>query len=218
MSITNKTLIGVLLLSLMLFSACSANTSVSQGDQEDADQELADPLEVEVAALEEGQAVVYYHYQISDPNLDFNIETEMPITFIENSSGSWVADAIGETDVTFEMMAAGGESGFCQVKCNVVLRFVGQGPVELVAENQCKIPMSFQFVPQDDWILESTCPEEAQAKIDCAGLSLVLADPGVYTFTKTESDAILQKSSTVTQEARIRNLIMPIGIGKLCSW
>jgi hypothetical protein len=213
-----RVFISLLLFSLLFLSACGATMDLSPGDQEDLDQEDPDPLEVEVAILEEGQGMVYYHYQLTDPNLDFNIETEMPVTFIENTTGSWVAEAIGETEVTFEMMAAGGESGLCQVKCNVVLRFVGQGPVELTEENQCQIPMSFLFVAQEDWILESDCPEEAQAVINCADMSLVMADPGVYTFTKSNPDPTLQKSSVVTQEAQIRNLIMPLGIGELCEW
>jgi hypothetical protein len=218
MRIMQRVVIGVLLFSFIFLSACDATMNLTQGDQEDLDQEDIDPLEVEVAIIEEGQGMVYYHYQMADPNLDFNIETEMPVTFIENTAGSWLAEAIGETEVTFEMMAAGGESGLCQVKCNVVLRFVGQGPVELIAENQCQIPMSFQFVAQEDWILETNCPEEAQAVINCADMSLVMADPGVYTFTKSNPDPTLQKSSTVTQEAQIRNLVMPIGIGELCEW
>jgi hypothetical protein len=218
MSIIKRVLILVLLFSFLILNACSATMDLSQGDQEDLDQEDIDPLEVEVARLEEGDGVVYYHYQLTDPNLNFNIETEMPVTFIENAPGNWAAEAIGETEVTFEMMAAGGETGLCQVNCNVVLRFVGQGPVELTAENQCQIPMSFLFVAQEDWILETNCPEEAQAVIDCAALSLVMADPGVYTFSKSNLDPTLQKSSTVTQEARIRNLVMPIGIGELCEW
>lgn len=205
--------IFILISSVILGSACSTAGSASDGDSDDMD-----PLEVEVAILEEGQAVVYYHYQMKHEHLDFNIETELPVTFIEKSPGSWAADAMGETEVTFDMMAAGGESGQCQVRCNVVLRMVGDGPVNLVSENKCQIPMSFQFVAGEDWVLETDCPEEAQELIDCAALSLVMADPGVYTFSKPDPYFLLQKNSAVTQEAEIRNVTMPSGIGDICGW
>jgi hypothetical protein len=206
---------GILILILIILaivgSACSPDAPLPDGEDHD-------PLEVESAISEEGQAVVYYHYQMKHEHLNFNIETELPVTFMENNPGSWVADAMGETEVTFNMMAAGGESGQCQVTCNVILRMVGDGPVELVSENNCQIPMSFQFVAGEDWILESDCPLEAQEMIDCAAMSLVMADPGQYKFSKPEPYFLLQKNSAVTQEAEIRNVTMPSGIGDLCGW
>lgn len=216
-----RLVLALLVLFALAFSACRADGGLSvddPGDQEDAELEDPDPGEVEASLAEEGQAVVYYHYQMSIDEVDFNIETELPITFYQNSTGNWVADAMGGAEVVLKMMAGGTEAGSCQVICNLNLNMVGQGQIAPISDTQCQIPMSFQFVAQDDWILEGSCPDEAAAVIDCAALSLVMADPGIYTFTPGKSYYLLQKTGAVTQEAELKVQSMPAALRNECGW
>ena len=66
--------------------------------------------------------------------------------------------------------------------------------------------------------LETECREEIRAVIDCAGLSIVMADPSVYTFTKNKRDVILPSESGVTLRAEIKDVIMPRGTEGICNW
>ena len=216
-----KQLFLMLIIIALVLCACSTEGGLSGEDLEDledADLEDLDPLEVENSIAEDGQAVVYYHYQMIHEHINFNIETELPITFYQNSAGNWVADAMGATDVVLKMMVGGTEAGQCQAICNIPLHLVGDGKIAPTSDTQCKLPMSFQFVAQEDWIFEGDCPVEVAATIDCAALSVVMTDPGVYTFTPAKSYFLLQKTSEVTQEATLKVLNMPIGIGKSCGW
>lgn len=214
-----KQLFLILLIIALGLSACSTDGNLSVEDLEDledAELEDVDPLEVESSRAEEGEAVVYYHYQLTTEISSFNIEVELPVSFYQNSEGNWIADAMGETEVEFKMLASGTEAGQCQVVCHIPIRIIGDGKIAPTSDTQCSLPMSFQFVAQEDWIEDGTCPPEAP--IDCAALSLVMTDPGVYTFTPSKSYFLLQKTSEVTQEATLKVINMPLGIGTSCGW
>ena len=216
-----KQLFLILFIFAIGLSACSMADYLSAEDLEnleDAELEDVNPLEVENALAEEGQAVVYYHYQMTHEHINFNIETELPITFYQDSSGHWIADAMGGTDVVLKMMVGGTEAGQCQAICNIPINIIGEGKIAPTSDTQCQLPMSFQFVAQEDWIFEGDCPDVVAAQIDCAALSLVMADPGVYTFTPAKPHYPLQKTNEVTQEATLKVINMPIGIGKSCGW
>ena len=154
------------------------------------------------------------------PDVEFKIEPVLPLVIDPGSTpGSFEVTGIGETQVTMRM-AAGAGGYRCNIHCNVILRFEAVGEIQLDENTgNCIIPMSFRFTPQaDEWILETDCPEELRAVIDCAALSIVMADPSVYTFTKNKRDVILPSESGVTLRAEIKDVRMPGAVEGICDW
>jgi len=218
----SKALILILILALFTLSACGPDQGVlppdPDGDDSGEDLEPSGPQETELA--EEGQATVHYHYLMDHPDVEYKIEPVIPLTIDQGTTpGSFEVTGIGEIRV--QMRMAAGAGGYrCNFHCDVILRFVAEGEIQLDENTgNCIIPMSFRFTPQaDEWILEHDCPEEAEAVVDCATLSQVMADPSVYTFTNNKRDVILPSESGVTLRAEIKDVIMPRGTEGICNW
>lgn len=214
--------IFILILTLITLSACGPDLGVlppdPDGDDSGEDVEVSGPQETDLA--EEGTASVHYHYLMKHPDVEFKIEPVLPLVIDPGSTpGSFDVTGTGETRV--QMRMAGGAGGYrCNIHCDVILRFEAVGEIQLDENTgNCIIPMSFHFQPQaDEWILETDCPEEAKAVIDCAALSVVMADPSVYIFTKNKRDVTLPSEAGVTLRAEIKNVIMPPGVEGICNW
>ncbi len=218
----SNALILILILALITLSACGPDQGVlapdPDGDDSGEDLEPSGPQETDLA--EEGEATVYYHYLMKHPDVEFKIEPVIPLSIVSgNTPGSFEVTGIGGMSVHLRM-AAGNTEMRCNVQCDVILRFEAVGEIQLDENTgNCIIPMSFQFTPQaDEWILEHDCPVEMGAVLDCAALSVVMADPSVYTFTKNKRDVILPSESEVTLRAEIKNVIMPRGTEGICNW
>jgi hypothetical protein len=217
----SKAHILILILALITLSACGPDLGVlppdPDGDDSGEDVEVSGPQVTDI--VEDGTASVHYHYLMNDPDLEFKIEPVLPLDIDQGDTpGRFDVTGIGETRVQMRMAADGG--GYrCNVHCDVILRFTAVGEIQLDDSGACIIPMSFQFQPQaDEWILETDCPEELAAVIDCAAFSMVMADPSVYTFTNSKRDVILPSESGVTLRAEIKNVIMPRDTEGICNW
>ncbi|MCJ7734774.1 MAG: hypothetical protein MUP11_09515 [Anaerolineales bacterium] len=214
-----KSLVLTLILILVTLTACGPNANASPvGDDLGEYGEVTKQQAAELA--EEGSATVYYNYWMNNPNLDFKIQPVFYVNIVEAATGTFEVSGITEKHVTMRMTAAGGPTGSCQVQCDVNLRFSADGEIQLDQKTgECIIPVSFQFQPQqDEWILETDCPEESQALIDCAVLSLVMADPSIYTFTKSKRDPSLSSDPSVVLKAEIQDVKMPAGVKGICNW
>ncbi|MGB2963685.1 MAG: hypothetical protein WBB69_06830 [Anaerolineales bacterium] len=211
-------ILGLMIL-LLLLSACSPDVGVlpsaPDGDDSGEDVEMSGPQETESA--EEGTASVHYHYLVNLPDLEFKIEPVIPLDITQAAPGSFEVTGIGQTQVQLRMVTSGSP---CNVNCDVILKFEAVGEIQLDENTgNCIIPMSFSFLPQaDEWILDTDCPDPAQEILDCATLSLQMADPSVYTFTKNKRDVTLPSESTVTLRAEIKDVIMPRGTEGICNW
>jgi len=220
----SKALILILILALITLSACGPDLGVlpPDPDGDDSGDDGGDDWEGPAATerAEGGTATVHYHYLMKHPDVEYKIEPVISVMMYEGTTpGSFDVTGIGQTEVNMRM--AGGAGGYrCNVHCNVILRFEAVGEIQLDENTgNCIIPMSFRFTPQaDEWILETDCPEEARAVINCATLSQVMADPSVYTFTKNNRDVTLPSESEVTLRAEIKDVIMPRGLEGICKW
>ena len=213
-----KVLFLILILTLITLSACGPDAVM---ELEDAlDPENAEPSEAQREQMTGvGSADVYYHYHMQVPDLNFKIDMPFGINFAETDQvGRFDAQGIYQDWVTFTMAAAGGESGRCEVTCQVNLRFVATGSIELGEEGECEIPMQFSFVPQGDYILDTTCPPETHDVVDCNVLSMTLGDPTTYTFLGSDTELDVPSENGVKREAEIKNLVFPAGIVGTCSW
>ena len=214
----SKIFILFIIVLVIALSACGPEDMQEIEDQLDPE---GDGLSGEAAAaprVNDQQTNVYYHHETKHDHIKFNIELYMYVDFNEKTPGKWIAAAIGFQEVRLEMQPSVGESGPCKIVCNIPLNINGEGPVTPISDDECKIPMSFQFNPHEDWILESDCPDETLAVTDCAALSLLMFDPGVYTFTKAKPYDWKVKTVTLTREAMIKNVDMPDDLGELCDW
>ena len=217
----SKALILILILALITLSACGPDQGVippdPDGDDSGEDVEVTGPQKTEAA--EEGSASVHYHYLMKHPDVEFKIEPVIPVGIYEGTApGSFEVSGTGETRVQMRMAAGPGPR--CNVHCDVILRFEAVGKIQLDENTgNCIIPMSFRFTPQaDEWILETDCPDPMGEITDCAALSILMADPSVYTFTKNKRDVTLPSESEVTLRAEIKDVIMPRGTEGICNW
>jgi len=217
MKTRSRYLVFILLILVVILSACSP--ADVQEIEDILDPDNVEPSEAQREQMDgEGSADIYYHYHMKHPDINFKIDMPFGINFAETDEvGSFDAQGIYEDWVTFTM-AAGGPTGRCEVTCQVNLRFVATGSIELGSEGECEIPMNFSFVPQGDYIMDTTCPPETQDIVDCNALSLSLADPAIYTFTGKKPDVTIQKTDNVTQQAEIKNLVFPSGMKGTCTW
>ena len=217
MLIRSKSLI-IILISLMVFlSACGPNANASPAG-DDLDDELS---ESDTASLaEEGEATIYYHYLVNHPHVKIKTEPVLALTIAPgNTPGSFDVTGMGQTRATLEM-AAGANGVQCWIQCEMTLRYTVDSKIELDEVNgDCKIPVSFNFVADnDESILTGDCPDQLMAAMDCAALSIVMADPSIYTFTKEIRDLHLPSDPTVTMQAEIRDVKMPRGTEGICNW
>ena len=221
MTVNRRFLFLGLILTILLLTACCSDSGglVPDPDGDDSGEEgnVEPPKGYDPAA--EGEAMVHYHYLMKHPDIEFNLEPVIPISFSEDSPGVWSAGGINEYTVDFRMDAGAGGMR-CNVFCQVILRFSIDGEVQLDPNTgACTLPMKFVFQPQaDEWIMETTCPPEAEAFFNCADLSLLLADPSVYTFTKSKRDVKLPSDPGVTRRAELKNARMPAGLQGVCDW
>ena len=118
------------------------------------------------------------------------------------------------------MIAASGGAGVnrCEINCTVNLKFVATGSIELGEEGECEIPMNFSFVPQGDYLMDTTCPPETENVVDCNALSLLLADPTTYTFLGSDTELYVPSETGVKREAEIKNLVFPKDMKGTCTW
>lgn len=214
----SRYLIFIVMVLALLLSACGP----------DADMDLEEILDPEGDGLREeqsqqfageGSADVYYHYHSTHQDLNFKIDMPFAISFAETDQpGSFDAQGIYQDLVSFTMAASGGPTGRCTVNCTVNLKFVAEGKIELGEEGECQIPVNFSFVPQGDFLLDGDCPQEFMDVVDCNGLSMVLLDPGIYTFIPGDTELYLPSGEGVTREAEIKNLILPEAAKGTCKW
>jgi len=204
----------IVILALITLSACGSSGNTSpEGDGLDGP--------AVTALAEEGSAEIHYHYKIDNPLVNFKIEPVIQLVIAPGDSpGSFVAQGIGQTWATLEMMAGGGPSGSCQFQCEMLLRYEVNTKVELDDfNNDCMIPVTFAFqATNDESILTGDCPQEFMEVVDCAALSAVMVDPSLYTFTKEIRELDLEADAGVTLSAEIKNVIMPRGVKGICNW
>lgn len=213
----SRYLIFVLLVLALLISACGPEDMQEIEDILDPDN--AEPSEAQREQMAgEGSADVYYHYHITHPHLKFKIDIPFLINFAEtDQGGSFKAQGINQDLVTF-MMAAGNTANICTFNCTVNLKFVAEGKITLGEEGECQIPINFSFVPQGDFLLDGDCSQEVMNAVDCNALSMVLLDPGTYTFIPGDTELYLPSGEGVTREAEIKNLVLPAAAEGTCKW
>ena len=169
---------------------------------------------------EEGSGEIYYHYMIENPLIKFKIEPVIGFTIAAGQTpGSFDVTGMGQTYATLEM-AGGTSTGLCWIQCEMLLRYTVDSKVELDEVNgDCKIPVSFKFVADnDESILTGDCPEQLMAVTNCAALSAVMVDPSLYTFTKEIRELDLPAEAGVTMRAEIKEVEMPRGLKGICNW
>jgi len=214
----SRYLIFVFFILVVVLSACSP------ADVQEI-EDILDPDNVEPSEAQreqmfgEGYADVYYHYHIQIPDLKFKIDMPFAVNFAETDQGaSFDAQGIYQDLVSFTMVAAGGESGRCEINCTVNLKFVASGSIEMDDEGNCEIPMNFSFVPQGDYLMDTTCPPETHDVVDCNALSMILTDPTTYTFLGSDTELYVPSDPGVKREAEIKNLVFPADMKGTCSW
>lgn len=214
----SRHLIFIQLILVVILSACSPQDMQEIEDILDPDN--VEPSEAQREQLAgEGYADVYYHYHIQVENLKFKIDMPFGVNFAEtDEAGSFDAQGIYQDLVTFTMPATGGENGLCEVNCTVNLKFIATGSIEMDDEGNCEIPMNFSFVPQGDYLIDTTCPPETHDVVDCNALSFVLLDPTTYTFLGSDTELYVPSEKGVTREAEIKNLTFPSGMKGTCAW
>lgn len=214
----SRFLVIILLILALLVSACSP--AEVQEIEDILDPDNAEPSEAQREQLAgEGYADVYYHYHIQVPDLKFKIDMPFAVNFAETDQGaSFDAQGIYQDLVTFTMAATGGEGGRCEITCTVNLKFVATGSIELGEEGECEIPMNFNFVPQGDYLMDTTCPPETHDVVDCNALSMVLMDPTTYTFLGSDTELYVPSETGVKREAEIKNLVFPKDMKGTCTW
>lgn len=212
----SRYIVFILLLTGLLLSSCAPDTSMDL--EEVLDPEVEDISERNQYAGE-GSADVYYHYHIENPDLKFKIDMPFAINFAETDRGAYFdAQGINEDWVTFTMAASGGPTGRCTFTCQVYLRWVATGSIELGEDGGCEIPLQFTFVPQGDFILDGDCPQEALDIIDCNMMTPILSDPTLYTFLGTDTELYVPSEAGVKREAEIKNLVFPEAMKGTCTW
>ena len=206
----------ILLILILILSACSP--ADVQEIEDILDPENAEPSEAQREQLAgEGYADVYYHYHVQVPDLKFKIDMPFAVNFVETDQGaSFDAQGINQDLVTFMIAALDG--GRCEIYCTVNLKFVATGSIELGPNGECEIPMQFTFVPQGDYLMDTTCPHETENVVDCNVLSLLLADPGTYTFLGSDTELYVPSGTGVKREAEIKNLVFPKDMKGTCTW
>jgi predicted small lipoprotein YifL len=210
--------ISLLAALVLLFALSACGPQLELPDLDDLDADEPEPSGEQLQQLAgEGYADVYYHYHVNSPNLKFEIDMPFGISFVENE-GSYAAQGIFQDLVTFTMAATGGETGTCEVNCTVNLKFVAEGSIELGDQGECQLPFQFFFVPQGDWLMDTTCPPEAHDVIDCNALSMVLMDATTYTFLASDTELSVPSGQGVKREAEIKNLRFPPGMAGACTW
>ena len=202
----------VILMSLLL-NACGPDANASPGE---------DGMEGPAATFEAGagSATVYYHYKFKTDLMNFKIEPVIPLVISDSETpGSHVVEGIAETWFQIEMMGRGGAAGTCLIQCQMILRFVAEGKIELDENGDCKIPMSFHFQPDpNESILTGSCPDPAMDTMSCGALSAVMMDPYIYTFTKGNRNPVQPSDPEITLRAEIRDVNMPPGVDGICNW
>ena len=211
----------ILILSILVITLSACSPQDMQDIEDILDPDNVEPSKAQQEQLaREGYADVYYHYHSKVPELNFKIDMPFGVNFAETDEGaSFEAVGIFQDLVSFTIQASGGAGvGLCDVNCTVNLKYVATGSIEMDEKGNCEIPMQFTFVPQGDYLMDTTCPPETHDVVDCNALSLLLADPGIYTFTGKKPDVTLQKTDKVTQQAEIKNLVLPKDMVGTCKW
>jgi len=217
----SKSLILLLVMAVLFLSACGPGGGVlppdPDGDDSGEDVDVNSPQESNQPEV--GSATIYYHYLFKHPYEEFKVEPIIPVSIESGASpGSFTVTGIGGLNVHFRISAQ--SDHICNIHCDVFLRFEAVGEIQLDENTgKCIIPMSFFFVPDtEDWILETDCPDPTGQVMDCAALSVLMADPSVYTFKENDRDVTLPSDPQVTLRAEIKELIMPRGVEGICDW
>jgi len=169
---------------------------------------------------QEGDAQVDYYYSIQMDELSFVVNPVIGLSIIEEEDGSgFTISGIGQDRVKFMMLAAGGPENQCRTWCTVDLNFVADGTVESDPDlKSCKMLIRFTFVPnQETWEMDTECDPASFPVWDCAGLSMIMADPSVYTFTRDDRNPTIP-SDGATLYAKMSNLTLPAGLVGICDW
>jgi len=209
----SRSKVFIIILILILFSLSACGSSSGANSAGDGEQGGSDPSEGSVAT-------VHYHFLMKHPDANHSIEPVFPLDVEPGSSpGSYKVEGITELNVQFSM-GANIETDRCAWICNIDLKFVAEGEITLDENTgKCIIPMSFTFTPAaDQWILESDCPAELEAALNCTTLSVHLRDPSVYTFEANKRDVKIPTESGVTLRAELKNFSMPAEVEGVCDW
>jgi hypothetical protein len=211
--------VWILLLAAALLGACLFNPLGSGADPElEMEDVVGDPPNPP-STSGEGTGQVDYHYSVDNEVLVFELEPVIGLTIDKNEDGiTYDVHGMGETHVQFQMQASA-EGGRCWVICDVDLRFAADGGVFKSDVGRCEIPMNITFVPdQETWEIGGDCRPEALEQIDCAALSLVMADPGEYTFAHGFEELDLPSGTGATRRATLKNLQLPAELSSYCTW
>lgn len=229
MKIQSKLGFAICLVAVLSLSACfpilgnlipdSGGEEIElEGEEVDLEPEVEIPSDRELA--KEGDAQINYHYSLKREELSFEINAVIGISIVPEEDGvTYTVSGIGQDRVEFMMLAAGGPENQCRTWCTVDLNYVADGTVENDPDqHSCKMPIRFTFVPnQENWERTTECPPESEPILDCARLSMVMLDPSVYTFTKTDRNPTIP-SDGATLYATMSSLTMPSGLQGLCDW
>ena len=209
----SKFLIIILILILVFLSACGSNSGVSPADAGgDGEQQGS-------KQSDEGVGFVHYHYLVKHPDAEWTIEPIIPVLVSPGSNpGSYEVSGVAEINVQYSM-GADKETDRCKWHCNINLNFTAEGEITLDKTGKCIIPMKITFTPkQDQWIMESNCPSELEATLNCSTLSVHLVDPSVYTFEANKRDVKIPAGDGVTLWAELKNFTMPSEVEGVCDW
>ena len=222
MSTHRRVFVLGLIIFLLTLSACGPDAAVlpvgPDGDDSGVDADPTGPQLTEMA--EGGDASIHYHYTMKHADVEYKIEPIIPVEVFDGpNTGSHLVKGHTQLNVSFRRAAGAGLSR-CDVHCNVILKFSADGEITLDENTgKCIIPMQFTFVPvPDEWIMETDCPPETETVVNCAMLSVVMADPSVYTFRANDRDDTLKQDSEVTLRAVLKNFNMPSELEGICDW
>jgi len=210
----SKFLIIILILILVFLSACGSNSGVSPADAGgDGEQQGS-------KQSDEGVGIVHYHYLMKHPDAEWTIEPIIPVEVTPGKNpGSFIVSGISQVNVQYSM-GADKETERCKWHCNIDLIFTTEGEITLDENTgKCIIPMKITFTPeQDQWIMESNCPSELEAWLNCSTQSVHLLDPSVYTFEANKRNPKIPTEDGVTLWAELKNFTMPSELEGVCDW
>jgi hypothetical protein len=219
MSWHGKLTVFVLILIVLILSACGPNGELSLEDLEEGELEFPEEV-VDVTYGGDGGGTIYYHYHLNNPVMIFKLDPVIGISFAqEEDSGTVEVSGIGQTTVNLWMLAGGTDQGTCEVECEMKVNYAATGTLEVGSSGACELHMAFLLSGvEDESILTGTCPIEYMTGFSCAAMSAVMVDPSLYVFSSSNPNPRIPTDSTVTLKAELRGLELPEDARGLCSW
>ena len=214
-----KNLILNLVLVMIMISACAPSTGSSQaGDNQGDDMDR----QVATSAADSGSANLSYTYIVEQkPIFKISVQLNIPLVIEPGENpGSYNVHGFGQTNATLEMMGVGGPTGSCLLVCDVPALYFADGTLELDDVNSdCMIPIKItRRFEHEETVVTGDCPSLVMENFDCATLYETLIDPHTYTFTKEFRELDMPVAAGVTLRGKIKDVVMPPGVGGICNW